>query len=115
MTFNAFILDWTMDDYEQLKEELTEAQFSFKPEDETRHIRVAVPFERVGAFAKRCQKHLNKPINYVDIQYPVQKITVIIFQSMMHQITNSEENEKVKGWAIKMGLPPEQADWGTSF
>ena len=115
MTLNAFVLDWTMDQYEQLKDELAGAQFVFEPEGETNHIRVAVPFEQVGAFAELCQKHLNRAVNYVDIQYPDQKTTVIIFQAATHFITNSEENEKVKTWAIQMGLPPEQADWGTSF
>jgi hypothetical protein len=113
--FNAFIVDWTMDRYEELKTELTEAEFAFEHEEDTEHIRVAVPFNRVSAFGALCQKHLNSPINYVDIQYPVHKITAIIFQGAIHFITNQVENDQLKAWANAQGLTPEQAEWGISY
>ena len=77
MTFNAFILDWTMDDYDELKTALSEAHYVFKPEGMTEHIRETVPFERVDLFGELCQQHLNRLTNYVDIQYPARKTTMI--------------------------------------
>jgi hypothetical protein len=115
MMFNAYVLDWTMDEFAKLKAKLSEAQFVYKPEGETEHIRVAVPFERVEEFGELCHQHLNQITNYVDIQYPARKTTVIVFQKTMHVITSPEEDQKVKAWAIALGLPPEQADWGTSY
>ena len=115
MAFNAFILDWTMDDYDGLKAELSTAGFGFAQETGTGHIRVAVPFARAGVFAETCQKHLNAPFNYVDVQFPEEGTTVIIFQAAAHFITSQEENDRVKAWALAMGLPPEQADWATSY
>jgi hypothetical protein len=115
MWFNAYILDWAMNDYAQLKQELADANFAFAKEGEKEHIRVAVPFGRVKEFGSLCQTHLNSPYNYVDIQYPNEKKTVIIFQQDIFMISSQEENEKVKRWAISLGLPPEQADWSTSF
>jgi hypothetical protein len=113
--YNAYILDWTMNNYDHLKSELADFGFSFVNETGTEHIRAAVPFERFTAFARLCQQHLNTPFNYVDIQFPDEKTTVIVFQKAIFVITDAHENEKVKQWAIDLGLPPEQADWATSF
>jgi hypothetical protein len=115
MDFNAFIVDWTVSDYDGLKEKLTGAGFVFEREGTTPHIRVRVPFDRVQVFAALCQEHMNAPFNYVDVQYPDRKTTVIVFQTAVHFITNREENERVKAQAINMGLPPDQADWATSY
>jgi hypothetical protein len=115
MTFNAYILDWTMDGFARLKQELADASFPFDQETGSGNIRAAVPFERVQEFAGLCQKHLNAPFNYVDIQYPDEHKTVIIFRGKTFIITSREENERVRQWAIGLGLPPEQSDWGTSF
>jgi hypothetical protein len=112
---NAYILEWTMDEYDRLKQELADAGFVFQQEGQTGHIRADVPFEQVDIFGELCRKHLNAPVNYVDIQYPERRTTVIVFQQTTHFITNREQNEQVRAWAIALGLPPEQADWDTSF
>jgi hypothetical protein len=41
--FNAYILDWTMDGFARLKQELAAASFPFAEEDGSGNIRVAVP------------------------------------------------------------------------
>jgi len=115
MSFNAYILDWSMDNYAQLRQELAKANFTFEQEEKSEHIRVAVPFRSVNEFASLCQAHLNSPFNYVDIQYPNEKKTIIIFKQETFVISSREENERVKAWAIRMGLPAAQADWATSF
>jgi hypothetical protein len=115
MDFNAYILDWTMNNYAQLKEKLTDSNFAYVEEGESEHIRVAVPFERIEMFALLCQTHINSPDSYVDIQYPKERKTVVIFQQEIFVISSKEENDKVKKWAIDLGLPPEQAEWATSY
>ena len=115
MDFNAFIVDWSMDDYDGLKTELTGAGFVFEREGRAEHIRVVVPLERVEVFAGLCQKHLNAPFNYVDIQFPEQRATVIVFQQAAHFITSQIANDRVKAWALAMGLPAKQAGWATSY
>jgi len=113
--FNAYVLDWTMDGFDQFKQELMDASFPFDRETGSANIRVAVPLARVQEFAALCQKRLNAPYNYVDIQYPDEHKTVIIFRGKTFIITSHEENERVRQWAIGLGLPPEQSDWSTSF
>jgi hypothetical protein len=113
--FNAYILDWTMDGFARLKQELAAASFPFVEEDGSGNIRVAVPFQRMQEFAALCQKRLNAPFNYVDIQYPGERQTVIVFRANTFIITSHDENERVRQWAIGLGLPPEQSDWRTSF
>jgi hypothetical protein len=115
MNFNAYILDWSMDDYAQLRQGLATFGFTFEQEGQSEHIRVVVPFERAEEFASLCRAHLNSPFNYVDIQYPNEKKTVIVFKQETFVVSNSEDNERVKTQAIQMGLPPAQADWATSF
>jgi hypothetical protein len=115
MHYNAYILDWTMNNYDQFKKTLVDSGYSFVVETGTEHIRVAIPFERFTHFARLCQTHLTEPYNYVDIQFPHEKTTVIVFRKVSFVITDPHENEKVKQWAIDLGLPPEQADWSTSF
>jgi hypothetical protein len=115
MDFNAYLLDWTMNDYTLLQQELTDAGFGFEREASSENIRVAVPVERLDDAARLIQRHLNAPYNYVDIQYPGSKLTVIIFLARRFTITSVDENEDAKRWAIAQGLPPEQADWATSF
>ena len=115
MTHNAYVLDWTMDDYGGLKAALSEAGFAFDREAPEEHIRVTVPFARVEAFARLCQPHLNAPFNYIDVQYPDEGKTVIIFREALFNIADAEENRRVQQWAIAQGLPPAQADWGVSF
>lgn len=115
MSFNAFVLDWTMDDYSLLKQKLAAAGFQSQKVEDAEHIRVVVPFGRVDEFAALCQAHLNAPFNYIDVQFPAYKQTVIIFAQTVFLIDNLAENERVRQWAIALGLPPEQADWPTSF
>lgn len=110
---NAFILDWTMDEYPRLKQELAESGFEFVPDGE--HVRVNVPFAHVDQFATITRKYLNAPFNYIDVQFPAEKKTMIIFQEQVFVIEDDVENERVKSWAIAKGLPPHQADWPTSY
>jgi uncharacterized protein YbaA (DUF1428 family) len=114
-TFNAFIVSWSMDRYADLKTALSAAGIVFERADDTEHIRLAVPYDRVEEFAALVQSHLNAAVNYVDVQYPDRKTAVIIFRGAMHTLTNHEESERLKAWAIERGLPPDQADWATSF
>ena len=79
MQTNAYILDWTMNDYDSLKKELGDQDFSFTEEQDTNHIRALVPFDRVDAFALIIQSHLNNQFNYVDVQLQDEKTTVIIY------------------------------------
>jgi hypothetical protein len=111
----AYILEWTMHEYDGLKQELVDAGFEFQQEGQTGNIHVDVPFEQIEMFGELCRRHLNATINYVDIQYPERRTTVIVFRQVTHFITNREQNKQVREWAIALGLPPEQADWGTSF
>ncbi len=115
MNSNAFVLDWTMDDYELLKQELGGAGFNFKPESGKEHMRITIPFARVQDAAAILQPHLNTPGNYVDAQFPDEKCTVIIFRDKVFTVRTKAENDKVVGWAIARGLLPEQADWPLSF
>jgi hypothetical protein len=113
--FNAFVADWTMDDYAGLKRDLAESGFHFAKQVDAEHLRVLVPLERVSEFAALCQPHLNAPYNYIDIQYPQEKKTVLIFRQQLFIVSSQAENERVKAWAIALGLSPQQAEWGTSF
>lgn len=115
MKDNAYILDWAMDDYEGLKQELSKSGLAFTKENDVEHIRVQVPIEKVGSFAQITQKHLNAPQNYIDLQFPENKKTLVIFRDKIFTITNDADNEEAKGWAISIGLPKEQANWATSF
>jgi len=115
MNFNAFILDWTMDDYDGLKAELDAAGFEFEREAENEHIRVKVPFDGLEIFADICRPHLNAPCNYIDVQFPKMKRTVLIFSEQVFMVGDVVENEAVVAWALGRGLPLEQADWPLSF
>jgi hypothetical protein len=113
MTFNAFVVNWTIEGFVELQQELSGAGFVVGPERE--HIRIVVPSARVEEFAAICQRRLNVPQNYIDIQYPDERKTVLIFRDRIFTITSTAQNEQVKQWAMALGLPPEQADWATSF
>jgi len=115
MNLNAYILDWTMNEYEQLLTQLEELNFLFQKESDNNHVRVDVPFAKINDFTKLVQAHLNAPFNYVDIQYPNERKTVVIFQSKYFIIESDKQNEEVRNWAINLGLPIEQADWGNSY
>jgi hypothetical protein len=113
MSPNAYVLAWTMNDYDTLKAELAEAGFVCTSDGDD--LRVSVPFARVSEAAALFQKHLNAPYNYVDLQYPASKTTVVVFQQRVYLIRSAEENRTAQAWAMAQGLPAEQADWGTSF
>ena len=115
MDTNAFILDWTMDDYGGLLQALIEARFSYRKETGTEHVRVEVPHGRVTEYASLCQSHLNAPFNYVDVQFPAERQTVIVFRQKVFINANMEENAQAVQWALAQGLPEAQADWPTSF
>ncbi len=113
MTFNAFIVHWTIDGFEVLKQELARAGFVTEPVEE--NLRAVVPLARVDEFAVICRSRFNAPQNYIDLQYPAERLTIILFRDAMFTITSAEENAQVQAWALARGLPPEQADWATSF
>lgn len=112
---NAFILDWTRNEYGRLLAQLKEQGFAFQKKEGRVHVRVDVPFFRWEEFANLIQPHLNAPYNYVDIKYPEKNKLIIIFGVKRFVITNKEENETAKKWAIDLGLPPAQADWSHWF
>jgi hypothetical protein len=113
MPFNAFIVNWTVDSFDELKRELSDAGFVFEPEGE--HMRAVVPLARADEFAAICQKRLHAPQNYIDLQYPEVRKTVLVFRDAVFTITSSEENARVRAWALALGLPSEQSDWAISF
>lgn len=113
MPFNAYVLAWTMNDYPAFKAALCDSGIATLPDAED--IRLAVPFERLHEISRLLQSHLNAPFNYVDIQFPELKTTVIVFQQQIFTIRTAAENAEAQRWAIAQGLPPEQADWGTSY
>ncbi|MDP4008306.1 MAG: hypothetical protein Q8P68_03895 [Candidatus Peregrinibacteria bacterium] len=112
---NAYILDWTMNEYSRLLAQLKEQGFDFQKEEGEEHVRVDVPFFRWEEFANLVQPQLNAPYNYVDIKYPEENKLIIIFGAKRFVITNKEENEAAKKWAIDSGLPTAQADWSNWF
>jgi len=115
MHLNAYMLDWTFDGFDDLKRALTAHGFALEPEPESPHIRVAVPLDRVETFAGLVRPHFNARCNYVDVQYPAEGLTVLIFQEEVFRITTHAQDAQVRAWAIGVGLPPEQADWPVSF
>jgi hypothetical protein len=115
MVTNAYILDWTMDNYAELKTCLARDGFDFVKDEAKEHIRVGVKYSRLEDFARLIQRHLNAKFNYVDVQFRHEKLTAVIFKDRLLRITNIEEDLKAKAWAISIGLPKEQADWETSF
>ena len=110
---NAYVLGWTMNDYPDLRAEL--ARLGLHSQDDEGDLRLAVPFDRLNEVVPLLQKHFNAPYNYVDIQFPDQQLTVIVFQHRQFMLRNPAENAAAQRWAIAQGLPPQQADWGTSF
>ena len=115
MKKNAYILDWTMNDYDNLLASLKQLGLNYEKESEKNHVRVDVPFSKINPFVSLVQKHLNAPFNYVDIQYPKKKKSIIVFQKNRFNIESDDQNEVVRKWAIDLGLPPAQADWDTSY
>ena len=112
---NAYILDWTMNEYDRLLARLEDEGFIFQKEGDKENVRGAVPFSLVDNFTSLVQGHLNAPYNYVDIQYPDEKKTVVVFQNKKFVIENDEQNEMARKFAINLGLPTAQADWAVSF
>jgi len=115
MKTNAYILDWTMNDFAGLKTSPARDGFEFVKDHDKEHIRAEVALARLNDFAALLQRHLNAAFNYVDVQYSQEKITAVIFRDRMLRITNIEEDQEAKAWAVSIGLPKEQADWLTSF
>jgi hypothetical protein len=115
MSPNAYILDWTMERFPELVGALEVQGYAWAWEESGPHIRVGVPLDRVEAFASLCQAHLNAPHNYVDIQYPEERLTVLVFRERVFRIRSHAENVAAQRWAMARGLPVAQAGWGTSF
>ncbi len=114
MKYNAYILSRIMNNYSNLLEELGAKNFDIQ-KDHNGDVRAAVVFSRYEEFAKIVQEHLNAPYNYVDISFPKEKRVVIVFGAKIFVISNQEEMEKAKKWAIELGLPPAQADLKLGF
>lgn len=104
-----------MNEYAELKDELSENGFMIQQETEDEDIRVDVPFLRVREFANNIQRHLNAPYNYVDVQFAEEKTTVLVFRDKIFFLHNQEEADAARRWAISAGLPEKQADWKISF
>jgi hypothetical protein len=115
MHLNAFMLDWTFTEFSALKQTLVDNGFAVEPEPGTAHCRVAVPLDRLETFAALVRPDFNARCNYVDVQYPDERLTVLVFQDEVFRITTHAQNEQVRAWAIGIGLPPHQADWPVSF
>ena len=111
--FNAYVLDWTVNNYSALKAALDASGIAVQPEGE--HIRLSIPFERLDEISQLLQTHLNAPYNYVDIQFPYRNTTVIVFQQRVFTIRSAAENVETQQWAVAQGLPFDQADWGTCY
>ena len=114
MLFNAYILQRTITDWDDLLEKLRDGKFEFN-KDGDGDIRVVVPLSRYEEFAKIVQAQLNAPYNYVDIGYPEEKVLVVVFEARVFVVKNKVELEEVKKWAIGMGLPPKEADMKPAF
>ncbi|MSR85717.1 hypothetical protein EXS71_04790 [Candidatus Uhrbacteria bacterium] len=112
---NAYILERTMNDYAELKQALEQGGFTYQKEEADEDVTVTVPADQVGEFATVVQKHLNAPYNYVDVKFPNEKTTAIIFADRIYRINNPVIDEEAKVWAISIGLPKEQADWPTFY
>jgi hypothetical protein len=115
MPHNAYILDWTMERFPELIAALRASGLAWVGEGDGPHIRVSVPLDRLDAFASLCQAHLNAPCNYVDLQYPEERLTVLVFRERVFRIRSREQNAVAQHWAMERGLPATQAEWGRSF
>lgn len=104
-----------MNDFDELKSELMQVDFEFEKAKNSDDIMVNVPLNRIFDFASIIQKYLNKPFNYVDVKFPDQKTTVIIFRERIFEIDNPEVDKNAKEWAISIGLPEKEADWPTFY
>ena len=111
----AHILDWTMNNYEDLLASLKTEGFTITSEKDSKNVYISIAQKRLLLFIKFIQAHLNSTFNYVDIQYPESKQTVLVFKQEHFFINNERENENIKNWAVNHGLPEQQADWYTSF
>lgn len=112
---NAYILDWTMNDYATLRSSLSRDGFDCSKDGSSEHIRVRVELTSLERFTGLVRAHLNESFNYVDVQFESERLTVVIFRDRVFRIRDAEEDRKAKDWAISAGLPREQADWKTSF
>lgn len=115
METNSYILERTMNEYERLLVQIEEAGFIFKKESDDKDVKVSVPFPRIDEFTNIIQSHIDKPFDYVNVNYPKENKLYLIFGAKTIVITNKTENEAAKKWAINLGLPPEQADWAHWF
>ena len=115
MPHNAHVLDWTMERFPELISALEAQGYAWAWEGDGPHVRVSVPLDRISAFASLCQAHLNAPCNYVDLQYPEEPLTVLVFRERVFRIRSHAENTAAQRWATARGLPVAQAGWGTSF
>ena len=108
---NAYILERTMNDYIELKQALDRAGFAHQKEKNNEDVTVTVPMDRVDDFAVIVQRHLNTSYNYVDVKFPDNKTTIIVFPDRIYHINNPAIDAEAKIWAISIGLPNNEARW----
>lgn len=111
--YNAYVLERTINNYGELKQKLKEADFDFIKD--RNNVRVKVYFDKVEKFYNLVRTYLNTSYNYIDLQFPKEKKTLLVFSDRLFYIANAKENEEAKKWAFSIGLPKEEADWPTSY
>jgi len=100
-----------MDNYGELKNELTAGGFVFIIKKNG--LKITVTLENLDIFSRIMMKHINNSFNYVDVQFPM--LTAIVTKNKLFLIRTKEENDNVKKELITRGLPEKEADWKTSF
>ena len=108
---NAYILERTINNYAELKQALEQAGFAYQKEETDEDVTVMISTDRVDEFAAIVQPYLNAPYNYVDVKFPDDKTTVIIFPGRIYRINNPTIDAEAKIWAISIGLPKKEAEW----
>src|SRR5574340_762033 len=106
MRFNAHIQGWTVQDYEGLRQKLTDEVFVFREDVDAKSFAVIVSINRLDEFAALCQAQLTMPFYYVNVQFPDLGRTAMIFKGRVFDISSDTENRRIKHWAITRGLDP---------
>ncbi len=115
MNTNAYILERTMNDCQCLLSALEQQKYVVSPEPGSLDVRVAVDRSRVKDFSFLAQRHLNEPYNYIDVQFPERKETILIFKERLFVIQDAEGDARARDWAIAQGLPVAESGWSRSW
>ncbi|MDO8553929.1 MAG: hypothetical protein Q7S22_03930 [Candidatus Micrarchaeota archaeon] len=108
---NAYLLERTMKNYNELKSELTTSGFTFIIKKNG--LKITVTLENLDIFSRIIMKHINNNFNYVDIQFT--SLTALITNDKLFLIRTKEENDNAKKELIARGLSEKEAGWKTSF